>query len=238
MQIPSISLQVLLWKRCQRISGPKWFMMMDGPKHSCYFLSTARTFRRLPPKLPLAATHSGSRLGVLDPWWGSLVHMGLTGTRVQRSGDGVVAEVNAAALGLQASWFGGHRLNEATSACATSSDVFPCPLFQNIVELTLLAKLHDCKSLSEAQLAEIWVLTQTWTSCVKTKARVHAVMCSCVTPRRYTTPWDPKKTPKRSLCAAVKLGPASKFHSEYGFVEAACVYASACEMACVCASTS
>lgn len=65
----------------------------------------------------------------------------------------------------------------------------------------MFAMLHDCKCLSEAQLAEILVLTQTWTSCVKTEAQVHAVMYSCVTLRRIPHPGT--QNPKRSQCTGV-----------------------------------
>lgn len=59
--------------------------------------------------------------------------------------------------------------------------------------------LHDCKCLSEAQLAEALVLTQTWTSCVKTEARVHAVMYCCVTLQRIPRPGTQKTPNGRSV---------------------------------------
>lgn len=67
----------------------------------------------------------------------------------------------------------------------------------------LFAVLHDCKCLWEAQLAELSVLTQTWTSCVKTAARVHAAMGCCVTRRRKPHPGT--KNPKRSRRVGVSL---------------------------------
>lgn len=51
-----------------------------------------------------------------------------------------------------------------------------------------------------------WLLTQTWTSCVKTEAQVHAVMYCCVTLRHIPHPGT-QKNPTRLQCVEL----ASKF---------------------------
>lgn len=118
---------------------PKMVMMIDGPKHSCYFLSTTQTFHRLPSKPPstLAPTHLGSSVAVPDLWWGSLIQNGLTGncmcTVIWRQSD--------CRAGCSRSQFRGLLIwariastpHEANSVSAVLSEISPCLLFQNIV---------------------------------------------------------------------------------------------------------